>query len=122
RLLADLDRRRAVLGYHRDGGHHDHGGVALHEHVLEEVGHREAVMRVGVAALRLREPLPEERPLAAGRIELVVEEVALDVEDDLLTAEGISGCGRLGRRLLRDREASSGLATLAARPLLRARV
>ena len=50
-----LERERVVLGQLGHEAQHREVGVAVHEHVLDELIRREAVDRIGIAARALRE-------------------------------------------------------------------
>src|SRR6266498_3360150 len=63
---------------------HEHGRVAAQEELRHEVLDVEAHARVALAAVALREPGPPALPLAADRVDVVFEQVALHVEDELL--------------------------------------
>src|SRR5262249_5666638 len=73
---------------------HDHRRVALQEDLFHEVRDRVAQALVLLSAAALREPGPEVAGLARRRIHPALEEVALDVEDELVAGErGARGIG-----------------------------
>ena len=87
RLLHDRGRLRAALRRDRERREHDHRRVALEEQGLQEVLDVEAAARVGQPAAPLREPAPEVASLRSDRAHRVVEEVALDVEHELVAGQ-----------------------------------
>ena len=92
-LLHDRGRERASLRRDRQGRERDQARVGTKEKVLEEDLAREAGARVVGAAVDLREDGAEERLPGATAHQLVLEMVALDVEDEFLTGE--DGPGRI---------------------------
>ena len=105
---------RAPLREDRQRREHEHVRVGAQEHQLEEVLDRVAGARVVLAAVLLRERRPEVLPVQH-RVQVVLEQVPLDVEDELLAAE------RLERALGLDRRARRHLVRAAGRRAGRAR-
>ena len=92
---------RASLGEDRQRREHEHVRVRAQEHQLEEVLDRVAGSRVVLTAVLLRERRPEVLPVQHG-VQVVLEQVALDVEDELLAAERLERALGLDRRARRD--------------------
>ena len=105
---------RAPLGEDRQRREHEHVRVRAQEHQLEEMLDREARARVVLAAVLLRERRPEVLPVQH-RVQVVLEQMPLDVEDELLAAQ------RLERALGLDRRARRHLVRAAGRRARRAR-
>jgi hypothetical protein len=105
----DLRRQRAALGEDRERGEDEHVGIRAEEHQLEEVLDRVADARVVLAAVLLRERLPEALAVQ-DRVQVVLEEMALHVEDELLAPERLVGARRLHRGARRDLVGAAGLA------------
>ena len=102
-----------MLGQLGHEAQHREVGVAVHEHVLDELLGREAVDRVGVAAGALREPRQDPLPVLAGigaPLAGGVDHVGLDVEDELVAGEHALGRRGLERRLARQAEGAAGVA------------
>jgi hypothetical protein len=101
----------------------NHRGVALEEDLFHEVRDREAEARVLFSTVSLREAGPELPRLTRGRVDAVLEEVALNVEHELVPGEGGAGGVAVGARGGRDLVLPARLAaTLRLRFLVRARV
>jgi hypothetical protein len=101
---------------HWHGGEDQHVGVALVEHLIEKVVDGEAVGTIVVAASSLGKARCKGGDLGLGdRINHMVEQVALHIEDELLSADRFLSCARLSRSLAWDpiapaHRASCGLA------------
>jgi hypothetical protein len=103
RLGHDLGRQRRSLRVDRQRREHDDVRVAADEERLEEVVDREAHPRVVLAAVLLRERRVEVLAVE-DRVEIVLEQVALHVHDELLARHGLLGSLGLGGGLGRDLE------------------
>src|ERR687897_414799 len=79
-----------------------HRGSRAQEHEVEEALDRVAHAWVVLAAVLLREPFPEVLSVQ-DRVQVVLEQVALDVEDEFLSTDGLVGDLGLGGRLGGDR-------------------
>ena len=107
----------------RQTGEHDHRRVAPEEHLFHEVVDRVADPGIVLTALLLRKAHPEVARLAGGWLSPVLEEVALDVEHELVARQRGARRVRIGGRGRRDLEAAARLATLRrARRFVGARV
>ncbi len=111
--LGLLERERIVLGQLRHEAQDGKLGVAVHEHVLDELVRREAVDRVGVAARALREARQDALPVLAGVAPPLagrIDHVGLHVEDELVAGDGLGGGCRLELRLAGQNERAAGIA------------
>ncbi len=109
RLVHDPRRERAPLRVDRQRREHQHRGVGAQEHQLHEVVDREADARIVLAAVLLREALPEVDAVEDG-VQVVLQQVPLDVEHELLAPDHLVRGLELDRGLRRDVVAAAGLA------------
>ena len=103
----DLGRQRRALRVDRERGEDDDVRVAADEERLEEVLDRVAHPRVVLAAVLLGERRVEVLAME-DRVEVVFEQVALHVHDELLAADGALRRLGLGGGLGRDVEPAAG--------------
>ena len=111
--LGLLERQGIALRQLGHEAQHREVGVAVQEHVLDELLGREAVDRVGVAAGPLREARQDLLPVLAGvgpPLAGGIDHVGLDVEDELVAGKRALGGRQLERRLGRQAEGAAGVA------------
>ena len=106
-FLHDLDREGTPLRKDGERRQNEHRGIAAQEHLLQEVLDGVAITRIGLATVLLRKPRPEVLAVEHG-IQVVFEQVPLDVEDELLSSEGVMSRSRLGGCFGRNRVRPSG--------------